>query len=150
MADFFEFEREFTESLHCIPMIVRLKLDTCGVKLKLDHWNHFDRAERMALVEMPCETPEEVGAYRDRLQAKVIAQTGSPAKDLPIEPQPPWLDGDNLPATTAEKAREAGVELTLAQWQALSPLQRFALIKLGRPSHESKNFVPALNEFHLL
>jgi hypothetical protein len=35
------------------------------------------------------------------------------------------------------------------QWAALSPLQRFALIKLSRSSHENSNFLPALKEFQL-
>jgi len=39
---FFDFEADFVLSLRCIPMIVRYKLDTYGVKLKLAHWNHFD------------------------------------------------------------------------------------------------------------
>lgn len=150
MAEFFEFEREFTESLRCIPMVVRLKLDTCGVKLKLDHWNQLSRADRLTLVELPCHTPAEARAYRDRLQAMVVAAIGSPAKDLPVEPNPPWLDATAVPTATAAKAREHGVELTRDRWAALSPLQRFALIKLGRPSHESRNFLPALREFQLL
>ncbi|MBD0342498.1 MAG: nitrate reductase associated protein, partial [Microcoleus sp. Co-bin12] len=36
---FFEFEADFVEALRCIPMKVRLKLDTCGIKLKLQDWN---------------------------------------------------------------------------------------------------------------
>jgi hypothetical protein len=32
----------------------------------------------------------------------------------------------------------------------LSPAQRFALIKLSRPSHENHNFLPALKEFELI
>ena len=150
MTEFFEFEREFTDSLRCIPMVVRLKLDTCGVKLKLDHWNHFTLPDRQTLVEQPCDTPEAATAYRDRLQAMVAAQTGSPAKELAIDPQPPWLDPTQIPELTQTKARDAGTELTLDRWAALSPLQRFALIKLSRPSHESKNFLPALKEFNLL
>jgi hypothetical protein len=43
-----------------------------------------------------------------------------------------------------------GVSLSLEQWETLTPLQRFALIKLGQPSHESHNFLPALREFELL
>jgi hypothetical protein len=43
---FFEFEADFVEALRCIPMQVRLKLDTCGIKLKLQDWNHFNQAER--------------------------------------------------------------------------------------------------------
>ena len=35
------------------------------------------------------------------------------------------------------------------QWHTLSPLQRFALLKLTREGHESANFVPAMAEFGL-
>ena len=67
MDHFFRFEQEFIESLHCIPMIVRFKLDTCGVKLKLMHWNQFTSQEKQVLVNMACETSEEAKLYRDFL-----------------------------------------------------------------------------------
>jgi len=35
IADFFQFEADFVDSLRCIPMQVRFKLATCGIKLKL-------------------------------------------------------------------------------------------------------------------
>lgn len=35
---FFAFESDFVDSLRCIPMVVRYKLDTCGIKLKLPEW----------------------------------------------------------------------------------------------------------------
>ena len=54
-----------------------------------------------------------------------------------------------VPSNTIEKAAEFGVTITAVQWAALTPLQRFALIKLSRPSHENKNFLPALKEFKL-
>jgi hypothetical protein len=43
----FEFELDFVRTLRCVPMIVRFKLDTCGVKLSLTHWNRFDWFDRM-------------------------------------------------------------------------------------------------------
>jgi hypothetical protein len=43
-----------------------------------------------------------------------------------------------------------GVNITLKQWQNLTPLQRFALLKLSHSSHENKNFLPALREFKIL
>ncbi len=42
-----------------------------------------------------------------------------------------------------------GTPLSLDQWQALSPLQRFALIKLSQAGHEHRNFALALAEFGL-
>lgn len=150
MSHFFQFEADFVESLRCIPMQVRMKLDTCGVKLKLTHWNQFTLQEREALVEMPCTTADEIETYRQYLQNRVIEQTGSPASELPIEPQPAWMDGATVPASIQEKAQELAVSITVQQWETLSPAQRFALIKLSRPSHENHNFLPALKEFELI
>jgi hypothetical protein len=150
MTHFFQFEADFVESLRCIPMQVRMKLDTCGVKLKLTHWHQFTQPERQALVELPCSTPEEASNYRQHLQHLVTQHTGKPASDLPIDPHPAWMDGNNIPTTVREKTQEFDVNLTPEQWADLTPAQRFALIKLSRPSHENKNFLPALKEFQIV
>jgi hypothetical protein len=60
------------------------------------------------------------------------------------------MDATTIPASIQEKAQEVGTALTTQQWAALTPAQRFALIKLSRPSHENKNFLPALKEFQLV
>lgn len=150
MADFFQFEADFVDSLRCIPMLVRMKLDTCGVKLKLSHWHKFSQQERQTLVNLPCTTQKEAQAYQEFLQRLVVEHTGTPASELPIEADPAWMNGATVPGNTQEKAREFGVTITLQQWEKLTPLQRFALIKLSRPSHENKNFYPALKEFQLV
>ena len=149
MTRFFQFETDFVESLRCIPMHVRMKLDTCGVKLKLHHWHQLNPQERQALVSMPCTTSEESRAYREFLRNLVVHRTGESAKDLPVDPNPPWLDVARIPLETQEKAAELNIFLSLDQWAQLAPSQRFALIKLSRPSHENKNFLPALKEFNL-
>ncbi len=150
MEDFFQFEADFVDSLRCIPMQVRFKLDTCGIKLKLADWNHFTPAERQALIEKGCTTPTEIQAYREFLQHLVQQHTGAPASELPVEPHPAWIDATTIPLSIQEKAQEIGVTVTPQHWVALTPLQRFALLKLSRPSHENKNFLPAMQEFHLL
>lgn len=131
-------------------MQVRYNLDTCGVKLKLEHWNHFSAEQKQALVDRPCNTPSEAEAYRDQLQAWVTEQTGAPAKTLPIEDQPAWLDGSVIPVDVVAKATECELVISKPQWESLTPLQRFALIKLSRPSHENRNFLPAAKEFSLV
>ncbi|MGK7897828.1 MAG: nitrate reductase associated protein [Xenococcus sp. (in: cyanobacteria)] len=146
---FFQFEAEFIESLHCIPMVVRMKLDTCGVKLKLAHWNKFAKSECQTLVTMPCSTTEEASDYREFLQKLILQKTGTTAKELAIAANPPWLDETAIPENLQEKAKGFDIEITLAQWQKLTALQRFALIKLSTPSHESNNFLPALKEFKI-
>lgn len=150
MTHFFQFEADFVESLHCIPMQVRMKLDTCGVKLKLTHWNQFSSLEKQALITMPCVTPEEIETYQSFIQQLVTNQTGQPAGELPTEANPPWLNPKDIPEMVLEKASEMNVVITLEQWKKLSPLERFALIKLSRPSHENQNFYPALKEFNLV
>ncbi|CAN5619041.1 nitrate reductase associated protein [soil metagenome] len=149
-SPFFEFEQDFVGSLRCIPMVVRHRLDTCGVKLKLEHWNHLTQAERQALVEWPCDTPAAAQAYGDRLQTLITQRTGSPAKTLEVSPQPPWRNIAAIPAPVQEKCQAHQVPLSVQQWASLSELQRFALIKLSRSSHENLNFVPAVQEFGLV
>ncbi len=150
MAQFFQFESDFVDALRCIPMQVRFKLDTCGVKLKLAHWNQFSLADRQLLVEQGCTSATEIAAYRQMLQDLVVRYSGSPASALPVEPTPPWEDSTVIPETVQAKAMEVGQPLTPEQWAQLQPLQRFALIKLSRSSHENANFLPALKEFHLV
>ncbi|MEM0980430.1 MAG: nitrate reductase associated protein [Cyanobacteria bacterium P01_H01_bin.58] len=149
LNSFFQFETDFVESLRCIPMQVRYKLDTCGIKLKLEHWHRFTAAERTALVTEPCETEAEIANYGDRLQTLVIQQTEAPAKELPIDPHPPWLQTETVPATVQAQAHTFDINISIEAWQQLTSLQRFALCKLSRPSHENRNFLPALREFGL-
>jgi hypothetical protein len=145
----FQFEQDFVDSLRCIPMLVRLKLDTCGVKLKLVHWNQFNTDERRSLLEIPSSTSDEIENYRQFLQNLIIQKTGQPATELAIASNPPWLDPEIIPDSVQSKAAETGLKLTQFQWRSLTPIQRFALIKLSRASHENHNFVPALQEFGL-
>jgi hypothetical protein len=150
MAEFFQFESDFVESLRCIPMQVRFKLDTCGVKLKLHQWNKFSESDRLQLVEAPCDTEAEIQEYRSRLHQLIEQRTGEAASDLPIDPNPDWNNADTIPDSVQVKSHEVGSMIQSTQWASLTPLQRFALIKLSRSGHENSNFLPALKEFHLV
>jgi hypothetical protein len=147
---FFQFEADFVDSLRCIPMQVRLKLDTCGIKLKLPQWNRFITQEREMLVDLPCKSEEEIQTYKELLQQLVLQHTGEQATELAIDPNPDWKNANAIASSVEEKATENGVEITRQQWANLSPEQRFALIKLSRSNHENQNFLPALKEFNLL
>jgi hypothetical protein len=146
---FFQFEADFVESLRCIPMQVRYKLDTCGIKLKLEHWHKFSPAEREQVVTHPCQTAADIAGYRETLQALVAKYFETPVKDLPIDPHPPWQQTAQVPPEVAAQAQQFDTIIPVTQWTALSPLERFALCKLSRPSHENRNFLPALYEFGL-
>ena len=146
----FRFEEDFMENnMRCIPMIVRFKLDACGIKLKLSEWSKFKVDERSQLAEMPCTTRDDIATYRSYLQGLVLQYTKREATSLAIEQQPAWSILHEIPESVAEHIIMHHGSLSRYQWQRLTDLQRFALIKLSRPSHENKNFPKAMKEFGL-
>jgi len=146
-AIYFRFEEDFVEEgIRCIPMIVRFKLDRCGIKLKLAEWSRMNELERQHLAEQPCESPEEILLYRSWLRMTVYKRTGDHASDLAVDTTPSWMS-ECVPFAISEKLRESGSTLTDVQWRSLSDLQKFALVKLSKPGHENRNFPVALKEF---
>jgi hypothetical protein len=150
MTDLFQFEADFVDSLRCIPMVVRYRLDTCGVKLKLQQWNQMDLATRSRLVEMDTDSATAIENYRQVLIDLIWQVAGEEASLLAIDPQPPWQNDREIPAEILQKAQLLGCNLKLDRWKKLSSLQRFVLIKLTKSSHEQNNFLPALREFKLM
>jgi len=67
-----------------------------------------------------------------------------------VEKDPAWARMDEIPYTIKERLAEIGVVCSSTQWQQLTDLQRFALLKLSYSGHEHKNFSRALKEFGLL
>lgn len=149
-SDFFRFEEEFVEAnIRCIPMIVRFKLDACGIKLRLAEWSRMIPSERKHLAQSPCFTLPQIEQYRKDLTRIILDRTGNQATELPIPANTAWEKMDKIPDSIKEKLQEFSCSVTLTQWQSLSDLQRFALLKLSYPGHENKNFPKALAEFGL-
>ena len=145
---YFKFEEDFVEdNVRCIPMIVRFKLDACGIKLKLTEWCKMSTDQRVLLADLPCETPIEVASYREYLRQLVKSITNENATDLKVDHNPQWAQLAEVPMILIEKVKELNLSLSLAQWKGLSALERFALIKLSGASHENKNFPKAMREF---
>lgn len=148
--EFFAFEQDFVEEgIRCIPMVVRLKLDTVGIKLTLRQWARIGETDRAQLSALPCVTPGHRAVYRAYLQKLIARATGEEAKPLPIDDHPAWLDVGTVPEMVNKRAEEFSWRVETAHWQRLTILQRFALIKLCRPGHENKNFPMAMVEFGL-
>ncbi|GBR40189.1 hypothetical protein AA11826_2053 [Komagataeibacter oboediens DSM 11826] len=144
----FNFEMDFALSLRCVPMIVRMKLDLCGVKLSLRQWSRFTPHDRQALVDRPATTPPEQVAYRSFLLHLIRTRAGEEPKLLPPAQTEAWQLAAGVPDAIRLKAQSSGLRPpTPEQWGHLSCLQRFALVKLTRPGHENRNFGPALREF---
>lgn len=147
----FEFEKDFAQSLRCIPMSVRLKLDSVGIKLSLRQWNRLATSDRARLLHLPCTAQAERNAFRDSLVQMVQERSGAPPGALPVEPLPLWEQAHLVPEQLqAYLSQRQLPPLSLAQWRSLRPVQRFALLKLSRPAHDNDNFLPALREFGLL
>lgn len=147
----FRFEEDFAGSLRCIPMCVRLKLDLTGIKLSLRQWSQFGAQARRHLLDLPCATFHHQQLYRDTLIALIGQHCDEPPRDLALNDEPLWQATSAVPSCVMGQAAADRVSPpTTAAWCALSPLQRFALVKLARSRHENENFVPALREFGLL
>jgi hypothetical protein len=146
----FAFESDFVASLRCIPMAVRFKLDRVGIKLTLRQWSHFTQADRQRLLVRDCETPFEVTVYRIMLRELVEARTGDEARELGPLGETPWEDASRTADAVLRWCDGLGAPPpTVAQWAALSELERFVLVKLTRDNHDNVNFLPALREFGL-
>jgi hypothetical protein len=147
---FFDFETEpGDESIRCIPMVVRLKLDNTGIKMSLNAWSRCTMQQKTSLIEKPCDTASEKTQYTDLLRQLIFTITGAGPELIAIEKNQLWANEAQVPAVLNTHAATYGITITTEQWQRLFLLQRFALVKLCRPSHENHNFPFALVEFGL-
>jgi len=149
--EYFNFEEDFIEkNIRCIPMIVRFKMDKAGIKLKLAEWSRFNVEERIELAKRPCGNEEEAQRYNHYLAGLIKNHSGNEATELAIDPNPRWADTSRLPDLLQEKLNEFNWHISVQQWADLTELQRFALLKLSKQGHESKNFPKAIKEFGLI
>jgi hypothetical protein len=142
----FQFEREIYESLYCLPMAARRKLDRIGLKVSLERGQRLSRAEHLAVCYMPANTSDECQALREVILEMVQSRCGSAPKDLPEESRlaasPPTLP----PALLVERSRDAGFELSAQTWDNLDEDARYTLIKLGNQKAVSHSLVAALHD----
>jgi hypothetical protein len=143
----FKFEADIYESLNCLPMTARRKLDAVGIKLHLAQWEQLGRGERLMICHAPADSEEERNALRFFIDEAAMARTGSPAKILPDDARRSAYPPDHPPQLLARHARGFGIELDDKAWAQLDDDQRYALIKLGDAQRPSHNLAPALEEF---
>src|SRR6516164_6701792 len=107
----FDFEADVYQSLNCLPMAARRKLDALGIKVHLAQWEQFGRGERLMICHAPADTEEERSALRIFIEEVAIARTGSPAQVLPEEARQPAFPPPDPPLSLVQNAHACGVEL---------------------------------------
>lgn len=143
----FRFEAEIYESLNCLPMAARRKLDSLGIKIHLAQWGQLGCGERLMICHAPSDSEEERAALRTFICEATVAHSGSAPKILSEESRKAAFPPAYPPPALTRNARAAGVELADSSWAALDDDQRYALIKLGDSEKPSHNFAVALREF---
>ena len=143
----FQFEAEIYESLSCVPMQARRKLDAVGIKIGLAQWQQLGRGERLMICHAPANSPEECAALRVFINEATMERAGSAPKELPEEVR----RGANPPKSPPERlvahVRALGRSLTQDNWNALDEDERYALMKLGDVERPSHNLPAAVAEF---
>ena len=142
----FNFEAEIYESLSCLPMAARRKLDRLGLKISLEQWQRLSRAERLMICHAPASMPDECEVLRLFIHEAVLAQSGFPPRQLSDEGRKEAEPAAEPPAALVANANRLGVALTTREWERLDDDERYALIKLGGPARPSHNFKAALDE----
>ncbi len=145
---FFEFEAREERALALIPMSIRFKLDTVGLKVSLKQWRQLPEPIRRTALEMPCELTPQVEGYGAYLTHVVSYYTDEAVEPAPLA-EPLWCDDAVIPAAIPEAASTHGLSpISGAQWRHLTVLQRYALTKLSRQGH-TRNLPAAWREFGL-
>lgn len=148
--EYFNFEEDFMEdNVRCIPMVVRFKMDAVGIKLKLAEWSKFNTDERVELAIKPISNSTVLHDYHVYLVGLIKKYTNNEATIIAVDATPAWKEFKELPTILQEKLEELDLEISLNQWENLTDIQRFVLLKLCRPGHENKNFPKAMLEFGL-
>jgi hypothetical protein len=142
----FDFEAEIYESLSCLPMAARRKLDRLGLKISLEQWQRLSRGERLMICHAPASMPDECEALRLFIHEVTMARSGFPPRPLSDDSRKEAEPVAEPPAALVTNANSLGVALTAREWERLDDDERYALIKLGGAPRPSHNFKAALHE----
>jgi hypothetical protein len=142
----FQFEGDVHQSLDCVPLSVRRRLDLAALKISLAGWQELSRAERLALCHLPTESEADLAVYREVMLAFCAAR-GVTLKPLPASARA-W-DAPEAPPELRARLDELAVALPPALWRALEEDARYALVKLADPQREPAKLRAALVELGL-
>ena len=107
----FKFEDEIYNSLSCLPMAARRKLDQLGLKIGFDQWQQLSRGERLMICHAPIASEDETDALRIFVNDVMMAKCGATPKELPPEKRqgvnPPTMVPPQIGGERAGQRRRA-------------------------------------------
>jgi hypothetical protein len=142
----FAFEGEVHQSLSCVPLTVRRKLDVAGLKISLDGWQTLTREERLALCHLPVDSDDELAVYREVMRGFCARHAVSLTPLTEVRDHGRAWNADDIPAPVIARLRALGGELPAAAWRALDEDSRYALLKLADPKQAAAKFQAVLAE----
>jgi len=142
----FQFEAEIYQTLSCLPMAARRKLDAAGIKIGREQWGKLSRAERLKICDAAADSSGEIDALRLYIDKTVLARAGSRPTELSDDARKSAWPSAELPSQLAARALALGAPLTQSAWSALNDDERYALVKLGGEEHPKHNLHAALLE----
>ena len=149
----FNFENEYKNDLHFIPLAIRYKLDTLGLKIGLDAWLRLSIEERFELLNSPFDFERQFipEAYRiefKNLLNEYLTRRGEPeAKIISIINSENWSKANPIPDCVLKSMHENGLIPENLDWNSLSELKRFILWKLALSARQKETFPKAFEEF---
>ena len=68
----FEFEAEMYETLSCVPMAVREKLDRAAIKISHQQWLALELSERRFIRELSVDTDRQLRELSDLIHRLIL------------------------------------------------------------------------------
>ncbi|MGC1676898.1 MAG: nitrate reductase associated protein [Candidatus Binataceae bacterium] len=143
----FQFEAEIYQTLSCLPMAARRKLDAAGIKIGRVQWAKLSRSERLKICDATADSAGEIAALRLFIDQTVLARAGSRPTELSDDARRSARPPAELPSQLAARADALGASLTQSAWSTLDDDERYALVKLGGGETAKHNLHAALLEF---
>jgi hypothetical protein len=143
----FDFESDIYETLSCVPMAVRHKLDCAGIKITLQQWEALPLAQRRILCELPHQTQSQLSHLSELICQRIRECSGEQPSVLSSEQRHAAFPPSELRSRLADNAYALGFALSPERWTSLDDDERYALMKLGGGLRTKRNFGPALKEF---
>jgi hypothetical protein len=146
----FDFEGDVHQTLECVPLTVRRKLDIASLKISLEGWQALTRAERLALCHLPVDSEEDREVYIEVMRT-FCERAGVPLKPLvDADAAGRTWNASTTPPRVKERADELHAKLDDATWRRLDEESRYALVKLSDPKRNPLKIHAALVELGLL